>query len=949
MSEKVKLPSGIVSCQYSVDGINKGTVKNGENILLKTGQTHRFYLDPEKGNLGDGTKDKTATSNQGKWAYILSYLWSKAKDMKGKEVFPSWGRIGNAENTSFVEYCGIGQQYKLGSYIEFTPGDNDFWLGNSYRMEVFNNIPNKGFNFNFFPVNKPDIRFAYFDEQKFETDVTALGINDGLYHYGQTIDIHIFTHLLPAKLEDKYNVATERNFEDLVLEIILTDMGGSPLLPDPVIKGSLSKYYVQENGTSANAEFNVPFFIDPNWKGKIHFKGDLEKDYSVIIKIKNTKTNAEYKHQLNTEKVLNINPTTKDVEETKVSRYILVKYETAATILKNFEISKNNQIQFIGDVQYQRKEFDPCGYSKISVTEDDGKRKPFDLFDEDAAVIDRTTLYYDVIRGDKRKGLKIDLVNLKNKGVMCTGVLLEKGQHHSDIHNVFQMKNVVLPFKNEQNKYIVEEDNTHKKQLKAAGIPITEENKKDYDYKADPSQRSKNVAVVQNLKENIDYQYAGDSLKFLPHYIYNKTVGEDIMGYDISNFALDKLWPLRYLFLGESNAQTYFIPVGSCRYPNQLARIRVFPDVKWKVSFLFSDKKTPQSFASTGMPSDGQRTTGDNTPYHPVEKRKSIYEENVQKAKDATAKRKAGGKTYDFDLTVSCNINGESHEFAKSIAKKIDQFASVFVKVKQTVDTLCHNDEKHALNTMKKIPKPKGMPLYIKFDYPSIKIDGSWEYAIQPDPTPNTVESSGKITMGFEPLIKGEGGIDLIALALLLAKGVPVVSQVLWALELLEDGVELVANWGGYAVSKKLEFNVYAFSQIDARVEIPFNTKDYVSLQVDGRLGIGAQLKMEAGIVKKGVNFEADNNDVQGGYGLGVDAKGESFLELLGSAGIEKGNKGFFIEPKINFGGVKLTIIVKTLGKPKKKNEKERLNKPIWIVEKKSDIIELRRFHPFTD
>lgn len=250
---------------------------------------------------------------------------------------------------------------------------------------------------------------------------------------------------------------------------------------------------------------------------------------------------------------------------------------------------------------------------------------------------------------------------------------------------------------------------------------------------------------------------------------------------------------------------------------------------------------------------------------------------------------------------------------------------------------------------MKSLPKPKGLPLYIKFDYPSIKIDGSWEYSVQPEPNQNSVESSGKITMAFEPLIRGEGGIDLIALALLLAKGVPVVSQVLWALELVEDGVTFVANLGGYAVSRKLEFNVYAFSQIDARVEIPFNAKDYINLQVDGRLGIGAQLKLEAGVVKKGINFESDNNDVKGGFGLSVDAKGESYLELLGSAGIEKGNnKGFFLEPKINFGGVKLTVIAKTLGKPDGKNKgTDLLNKPIWIVEKKNDIIELRRFYPF--
>lgn len=948
MDDKKEILKGIKACFYSIDGVKKYIVKPGTSFFLQVDHTHRFYLEDSSAELfGEQTKNSKSTAATAKWVYIIASFWKEVQKIKGDEVFPFWGNTGEPAKGKAVKYMGIGNQYKEGSFMEFKPSAGNFWIGSTYRMEVFNNVPDSGLYFIFVPVSKPHIRFAYFDKQDFTPTTDKLGINDGIYHYGQTVLLHMSTHLFLVKYAADYHIETEDNIANLELEVILTDETHNPLIEEPIIKDKLSKFI--KTKSVSNLYFDIPIYLDPKWKNKIHFKKEPEKSYSVNIRIKNKETKKEYTYQVNIASIQKINEVSRKVELIDVSYLLTVKYESAETILKNFEIRKNNQIQYIGDVEYKHKEYDPCGYAKITIQEEgSSSRKPFDTFDEDAAVIDRTTSSFDIIAGDKKKKVLIKLDKLKNKGVMCTGVLLEKGQQHSDIHNVFQMQKVVMILKNDKGQYVAEEDQTHKKQLKAAGIKVTDENKTDYDYKADPVKRSDGAAVTQNLKEGVDYEYVGDDLRLMPAYNYNKTISEDLIPYRIADDYLnDKLWMFRYFFLGENKAQLYFIPIGSCRYPNQLAKIRVFPDIKWKVSILISDKKVPQSIATTGMPTGVTRASGD-TPYHPESKRKDIYQESVDKAKEATKKRKIGGKTFDFDLTLSCVENGTTHEFAKNIAEKVAKFMGFFVTIKEAVDTICHNDEKHAQTVMKKLPKPKGIPLYIKFDYPSIKIDGSWEYAVQPDPEHNAVESSGKITLGFEPLIRGEGGIDLIALALLLAKGVPVVSQVLWALEFIEDGVEFVASLRGYEVSRKLEFNVYAFSQIDARVEVPFNAKDYINMQVDGRLGIGAQLKLEAGIVSKAVLMEADQ--VPSGFGLSVDAKGESYIELLASAGIEKGtDKGFFVEPKVNFGGVKLTIIIKSLGKADGKNSGgKRLNKPIWVVEKIPDIVKIGRFYPFS-
>lgn len=950
MDDQKEILKGIKACFYSIDGVKKFIVKPGTAFFLQTDHTHRFYLDDAAGELfGENTKNNKATASKAKWAYIIASFWNEVEKIKGDEVFPFWGNPNTAGADKQVKHMGIGNRYKEGEFMEFLPAGNNFWIGSNYRMEVFNNVPGSGLYFTFMPVSKPHIRFAYFDKQNFNPEVDSLGINDGLYHYGQTILLNMSTHLFLVKYSSYYHIETEDSNENLELEVILTDELHNPLLDKPIVSDKLYKFI--KTKTPSNLYFEIPIYIDPKWKNTIHLKKEVEKLYSATIKIKNKETKKEYTYNVNLSSIQKINQDSRKVEQVEVSYLMLVKYESADTLLKNQEIRKNNQIQYIGDVEYKHKEYDPCGYAKITIEEEGSKtREPFDTFDEDAAVIDRTNLSFDIIAGDKKKKVLIKLDKLKNKGVMCTGVLLEKGQQHSDIRNVFQMQKVVLIQKNAQGQNVVEEDQTHQKQLKAAGVKVTAENKTDYDYKADPVKRSAGVAATQHLKEGVDYQYVGDDMKLMPNYNYNKTIAEDVTGFSvIDDFANKKLWMFRYLFLGDNKAQTYFIPIGSCRYPNQLAKIRVFPDIKWKVSVLISDKKTPQSYSSTGMPTGVSKTKGE-TRYHPADKKKDIYRESVMKANKATNKRKIGSTTFDFDLNLSCTENGITHELAKNIAEKVAKFMGMFVAIKEAVDVICHNDQKHAKNVMSKLPVRKGLPVYIKFDYPTIKIDGSWEYAAQPAPNHNAVEASGKITIGLEPLIRGEGGIDLIALALLAAKGVFVVSQVLWALEMVEKGVQFVADWRGYEVSRKLELNVYTFAQIDARVEIPINTKEYINMQVDGRLGIGAQLKLEAGVVDKAIVMEADTVKPKKGFGVAVDAKGESYVELVAIAGIEKGpGKGVFVEPKVNFGGVKLTIIIKTVGRTGKMDEAvQRLNDPIWVVKKIPDIVEMRRFYPFS-
>lgn len=412
-------------------------------------------------------------------------------------------------------------------------------------------------------------------------------------------------------------------------------------------------------------------------------------------------------------------------------------------------------------------------------------------------------------------------------------------------------------------------------------------------------------------------------------------------------FDYTKINLFDYFFLTESKLKArpnLLVKADTCRHHHDVY-VKPVPDIEWKISLLFSDKTMPQSLATSGMPNDLSRTSGSDTSIHPKDKRKSIYEEQLKKANEAAAKRKKGSTSYDFDLTVIRTMNKIPEEWGQNVAEKIQKFVDVFKFFKESVDTLCNNDKKHAQKIIKKLPKPKMMPVFIKIDYPAIRIDGSWKYAVQPHKN-NIVEPSGEISFAFEPLLKGTGGIDLIALSFALGKTVPVVNLVLEAIEVLEVGGDLLAGVFGYEISKKLELNIYIFGQVNVSVKIPINSVDIIKGKVEGRVGLGVQLKAEVGVVKKGLVLEGDD-DSSGdqGFGYALDAKAEGFFEAAVVAGFDK-TKGFFLEPTVGHGGIKITIIGKKIGQVKNKDSTFQLP-AIYIIPPNKEWFK-GRYHPLS-
>ncbi len=98
---------------------------------------------------------------------------------------------------------------------------------------------------------------------------------------------------------------------------------------------------------------------------------------------------------------------------------------------------------------------------------------------------------------------------------------------------------------------------------------------------------------IKNISgQNIDFEYGvhgKDSIDLNLNYLYNKNF--DTQAADWIDDVLDKLWLTRYVFNTNNVAQSYFVPVATCRYPNQMVKVDVYPDFRWRIKFKFSSEK----------------------------------------------------------------------------------------------------------------------------------------------------------------------------------------------------------------------------------------------------------------------------------------------------------------------------------------------------------------------
>ena len=982
MSDDIK--TGIKACLY------KNPNKKGELILLNpqsviylvAGKTHEFFLTDRDEVLGINTKNRTETINNAKWAFLLAYYWKEAKETeKGKEL-PLWANLGGSREN--VQELGIGNQYKLGSSIKITPTSNDVWIGYFYRMEVFNYTPGIGMNFDFMVLDKPKIRMGYFDKQNLKPEAKEFSINDGYYSYGEVIKLYVNTHLLPMKIDEFYHknygkIESEESFKDLKIEVHLTDENGVTLLDKPVISGDLQDFLTAEHkttsnnttSTAANLEFEIPILINSEWKDKIHTKSERVKHYSVFIVIENTDTGKRYEYSPDMSSITRIAKSNRDFESKEVDYKFSVKYESMDTILGNMETKKNNMIQYIGDIEYNRKENNPCAYSVITVNNGDKDIEIFNEYKLDKKVDDETSRFIDIVTGDKdKKEVKVTAKFLKNKdakpeavrtiknGHLCEKILND-GKTHNGIHDVFKMDWIVGQWVPSKDPNLFFE--RYKKSLGVANFyhpsngsssPKIEWNKSDQEAKGIESPNKEQyetvtVAGIQGLtNEDYNIDEGNDSITLKLQYKYNKSYDDKILNYlygeqsylkgGIFSENYKNLWVVRYLLKWVKNEpleQLYFVPVTTCRYPNQIAQIRIFPDMKWVLNFnynietpLYYKANTPLAEYYSGF-NEGKINTSNNN------ERKKILNKSISNDLQHFAGRKTS-----FGLYVECEVSGEDDviKLGDDFAEKYrNMCAPLFWMVNKLDGDLGVSDAKEEKVKLLSSPSTKKglwarlnkMPMEFELSPPSIGVGLGIGYASSQNGKIN-YELDG--TLIADPIIGASVKLDILALG---SKFKP------WGA--IIDALDLVSWLTNLFSGGSVEINYELYFQLTAKINlvgtdskdgetkpasITYNFEDKkfkgnIALQgyLEGKFVMSASFQYKVLIEKgKQVSLKEDEEKRRKAFEMGIWVEGKAIVTL--TIGKNFGEKDDW-DADFYFSGVTLDIKIKAGGFDKEEND----------------------------
>lgn len=939
---------GIISCGLKIDGVHDRDVLIDDVIYIERGKNYEFYLTPDKKYFDTEDNDLSSLIKKAKWTYIMSSFFDTALKKKKGEIYSEWGNFNNNKGETTVQYLGIGNQYKEGDSISFYFNEStNLWLGTAYRVEVFNKVPNDGLHFTIITYVDKYCRYAFFEAPPKEITIQDGEVNDGVSFYGSRIYVEISLHRFGTSKLDP-----DSNPKDYNIELYLCDEEGNILQEDAFLTEPLSKYVKLTGETSLNNSCRVFFTIDEEWKDKYHEGTELKK-YSLEVRIRHIKENKYHSFNIAKKNYSIIGNSGDDEHNVRylTQNFFSVKKSIYEIFLLNQQ-EVANKIQYIGDVNYTIKEFDPCGYSSIEIVEK-GKN-PIEIFNENKLHSggDETSKFYDIILGDvSNKEVKIIAKNLQNK-TGCQSVLLnlKKGEKHSDIHNVFPTKYVyssLLPKKidiPEEEKYASKVDNLRVDQKRVEQIQIEEKSQipkrennyegqhqdgREHKYEKDNSQTSPvqdydpiavsrvNFGNVQKWVEGTDFTLDNPDNSGIftinkLNYTYIKTFDSQLAGYlgydkrSMLDDVVDKLWAFRYFFLYKEFAQIYFIPVSTCRYPNQIAKIRVFPDIKWEVFVLI-------------VPTESAVYEAENMKFSP-----QLSDHDKKKA-GAYKSKNPNLIDYKVELHVKSALKGEVTDLSLGLEQKLSQYLGALSSVKNTLDDISHKNKvvngagDMAQKMIAKVGVKAVSAVFIDFSLPSLHVGGNWHFGVPVGG--KDVRVIGGIDIALRPLFKGKGGLDLIAAA----HYIPYVGQILIAIEVIKDLSELaITTFTPFDVSAKLWFNLYAFGQVDLKLSMDFANSSNNILEPKVTLGIGAELglKIEASVKKIVFNDGVGDRSTVMGVGAELSGKGEAGLEF--KANYKENTKYTTVEGSISFTGVTLEVV----GKLELSSEGDKKSKP---------------------
>lgn len=333
---------------------------------------------------------------------------------------------------------------------------------------------------------------------------------------------------------------------------------------------------------------------------------------------------------------------------------------------------------------------------------------------------------------------------------------------------------------------------------------------------------------------------------------------------------LEYIWPVS---LPRDNSASLDIMASTCRYSKQL-KILVYPDVKWTLDFRFG-MKGPEQYTYTNLPNYPRTDKED------AKDPKSRYSDAFSKSNKAGRinkygmEKRANGMELEFQLVLKAEYNkGEEIELADKYAQKIKKFLELLLTLKEGLDRLTNIDKinsghKSAVKGLGKILKS---PIVGTIDYPAISIGGKWQAAIKEDT--NEVYTDGKLMVRFNPLLKGDVSLDIIAAV----SYVPAFGQAVKA-------IEIALN----TVGAELNFMLTLFGQVNVEFEYALAEKGGSNLNLNGEIGLRLSLSAKAKISLNAVVFSIDGE---------IQAEAYAVTSVKPKASIGHDNKGTFVEAK---------------------------------------------------
>ncbi len=534
----------------------------------------------------------------------IKWIWTPAENLPKilaldvAQKINCWGKWSNKKKIPITVY-GIGIDYAMATAVNITEISKEKNnLGKKFWLEAFINYP----EFNH-PIGKmltikgdPAILDA-----KFEGTIKK-GENI-VCQYGKTVSIAITTHALPDYTLGFHNYVK--------LEVDFFHKGTK------VTKSPDVHYinYADINGDNLNLDLNFEFLINEKWRGKIGHKEGTE-NYTAVIKASTIyNEDAVYMGEAKQRKgsyysvgadfpVLapNNEPvavrmdwedyekvrgwTTREIQQKaakNAARYkrtkpieftttneIEVIYITQGEAIALREVAAGNMFVEVKKQQFTCEAFDPCKFTAITVKA--GSNDSVEIFNEECTNTEGEISSFS-------KPFSFVAADSKKEKVIITLKELSISDHNpGEGYKCYEAEEHSL-------KNIVDKKQALKQWLIEDGSP--------------------------NPDKYSTYKVNGDTIELQMGYVYNKSYDSKVLDYlayeqkylknGMLGEAIKNLWVIRYLLKmikNEDLKQQYALPIATCRYPSQIIKLAVYPDLKWVLNFNYNIE-TPLYYKTT--------------------------------------------------------------------------------------------------------------------------------------------------------------------------------------------------------------------------------------------------------------------------------------------------------------------------------------------------------------